>query len=146
MCARYVGLYSQNKHTQTHYRPKAVHPLADLTHFPPRRDNPAAIMHKLITITVLIAVLALGVESFLVPVKVEDMHEEKGTVATVIDTLKSYYDQGLNTASGYIENIKELKLEEKAKTLLDETSQAVRTYFGIFQDQLYHIVYTQESH
>ncbi|XP_037392609.1 apolipoprotein C-II [Pygocentrus nattereri] len=103
-------------------------------------------MHKLITITVLIAVLALGAESFRVPRQVEDTDEEKGTVATVMDTLKSYYDQGLNTASGYIENIKELKLEEKAKNLLDETSQAVRTYFGIFQDQLYHIVYTQESH
>ncbi|KAL7886663.1 hypothetical protein AOLI_G00043840 [Acnodon oligacanthus] len=127
-------------------RPKAVHPLADLTHFPPRRDNPAAIMHKLITFTVLIAVLALGAESFRVPRQVEDADEEKGTVATVIDTLKSYYDQGLNTASGYIENIKELKLEEKAKNLLGETSQAVRTYFGIFQDQLYHIVYAQESH
>ncbi|XP_036449177.1 apolipoprotein C-II [Colossoma macropomum] len=105
-------------------------------------------MHKLITITVLIAVLALGAESFRVPRQVEGEgeDEEKGTVATVLDTLKSYYDQGLNTASGYIENIKELKLEEKAKSLLDETTQAVRTYFGIVQDQLYHIVYTQESH
>ncbi|XP_022529959.1 apolipoprotein C-II [Astyanax mexicanus] len=96
-------------------------------------------MNKLIAITVLVTVLALGTEGFRVPRQAEE--EEKGTVATVIDTLKSYYDKSLTTAGGYIEGIKDLKLEEKAKNLYSETTKAVRTYAGIFQDQLYHIVY-----
>ncbi len=41
--------------------------------------------------------------------------EEKGTIATVVDTLKSYYDQGIDTAGGYVETIKGYKLNEKAK-------------------------------
>ncbi|XP_072535127.1 apolipoprotein C-II [Salminus brasiliensis] len=100
-------------------------------------------MHKLIAITVLVTVLALGAESFRVPRQAEE--EEKGTVATVIGTLKSYYDQSLTTAGGYLDSIKGLKLEEKAKNLYDETTQAVRTYAGIFQDQLYHIVYPDSA-
>ncbi|XP_066539442.1 apolipoprotein C-II [Hoplias malabaricus] len=100
-------------------------------------------MQKLITITILVTVLALGTESFRVARQTEE--EEKGTVATVMDTLKSYYDQSLTTANEYFDSIKDLKLEEKAKNIYDETSQAVRTYAGIFQDQLYHIIYPQES-
>ncbi len=53
-----------------------------------------------------------GAESFRVPRQVE---EEKGTIATVVDTLKSYYDQSVDTASGYAETIKGYKLNEKAK-------------------------------
>ncbi|XP_076827487.1 apolipoprotein C-II [Brachyhypopomus gauderio] len=100
-------------------------------------------MHKLIFITILIAVLTLGAESFRVPRLAED--EEKGTVDTVISTLKSYYDHSMDTVSGYVENIMGLQIEEKAITLFQETSTAVRTYAGIFQDQLYHMVYPQDS-
>ncbi len=53
-----------------------------------------------------------GAESFRVPRQVE---EEKGTIATVVDTLKSYYDQSIDTAGGYVETIKGYKLKEKAK-------------------------------
>jgi len=41
--------------------------------------------------------------------------EEKGTIATVVDSLKSYYDKSIDTASSYVESIKGYKLEEKAK-------------------------------
>lgn len=102
-------------------------------------------MNKLLTITVLIAFLALGTytqldyyyvpiadnsvkwqwnigqtfpppagaESFRVPRQAEE--EEKGTIATVVGSLKSYYDQSVGTASSYLESIKGYKLEEKAK-------------------------------
>lgn len=53
-----------------------------------------------------------GAESFRVLRQVE---EEKGTIGTVVDTLKSYYDQSVDTASGYVETIKGYKLNEKAK-------------------------------
>ncbi|XP_051573883.1 apolipoprotein C-II-like [Myxocyprinus asiaticus] len=99
-------------------------------------------MNKLLAITVLIAVLALEAESFRMPRQAE---EEKGTIATVMDTLKSYYDKSIDTASGYVETIKDYKLEEKAKNLYDETISAVSTYAGIFNDQLYHIFYSQDS-
>ncbi|KAK7157664.1 hypothetical protein R3I93_008992 [Phoxinus phoxinus] len=100
-------------------------------------------MNKLLAITVLIAFLALGAESFRVPRQAEE--EEKGTIATVVDSLKSYYDQSVDTASSYVESIKGYKLEEKAKTLYDETVRAVSTYAGIFNDQVYHILYPQDS-
>uniref|UniRef100_A0A8C2H1J1 Apolipoprotein C-II n=1 Tax=Cyprinus carpio TaxID=7962 RepID=A0A8C2H1J1_CYPCA len=99
-------------------------------------------MNKLLVITAVIAFLALGAESFRVPREAE---EEKGTIATVVDTLKSYYDQSVDTASGYVETIKGYKLNEKAKNLYEDTVRAVSTYAGIFNDQLYHMLYTQES-
>ncbi|XP_051577862.1 apolipoprotein C-II-like [Myxocyprinus asiaticus] len=99
-------------------------------------------MNKLLAITVLIAFFALGVESFRMPRQAE---EEKGTFANVMDTLKSYYDKSVDTASGYVETIKGYKLEEKAKNLYDETVSAVTTYAGIFNDQIYHMFYSQDS-
>ncbi|RXN10254.1 apolipo C-II-like protein [Labeo rohita] len=72
-----------------------------------------AIMNKLLVITVVVAFLALGAESFRVPRQTEE--EEKGTIATVVDTLRSYYDSSVDTASGYVETIKGYKLDEKAK-------------------------------
>ncbi|XP_062393737.1 small ribosomal subunit protein bS16-like [Sardina pilchardus] len=69
--------------------------------------------------------------------------EEDGTATRVMNTLRSYYDQTLNTASGYLEDIKGLKLEEKAKNLYVDTSSAVKTYAGVMQDQLYHMIGSQ---
>ncbi len=43
------------------------------------------------------------------------LRKRKETIATVVDTLKSYYDQSVDTASGYAETIKGYKLNEKAK-------------------------------
>ncbi|XP_062847965.1 apolipoprotein C-II [Trichomycterus rosablanca] len=96
-------------------------------------------MQKVLIFTLLITALSLGAESFRVPREAEE--EEQATVTTVLDTLRSYYDQSVNTASSYYDSLKDLKLEEKAKNLYDETTQAVRTYAGIFQDQLYHMIY-----
>ncbi|XP_071388881.1 apolipoprotein C-II [Centroberyx affinis] len=99
-------------------------------------------MNKLLVITVLVALLALSAESFRVP-RQAAAEEEEGTLTKITDTIKSYYDQSVNTASDYLESIKGMKLEEKAKNLYDETTKAVSTYAGIMQDQLYHIFYSQ---
>ncbi|XP_073704041.1 apolipoprotein C-II isoform X2 [Garra rufa] len=99
-------------------------------------------MNKLLVITVVVAFLALGAESFRVPRQAE---EEKGTIATVVDTLRSYYDTSVDTASGYVETLKGYKLDEKAKSLYKDTVRAVSTYAGIFNDQLYHILYSHDS-
>ncbi|XP_076135735.1 apolipoprotein C-II-like [Alosa pseudoharengus] len=95
-------------------------------------------MRKLLVCAVLIALLTIGTESSRIPRQAEE--EEQGTAARVMNTLRSYYDQSLNTASGYLEDIRELKLEEKAKNLYVETTTAARTYAGVVQDQLYHMV------
>ncbi|XP_026800588.1 apolipoprotein C-II [Pangasianodon hypophthalmus] len=100
-------------------------------------------MNKLVIVTVLITVLALGVESFRLPREAEN--EEAGPVTFVIDKLRSYYDYSLDIAGSYVETIKDLKLDEKAKNLYEETTGAVRTYAGIVQDQLYHMIYTAEN-
>nr|XP_020445791.1 apolipoprotein C-II-like [Monopterus albus] len=99
-------------------------------------------MNKLLVVTVLVALLALSAESFRVPRMAE---EEQGHTSTIKDTVKSYYDNAVNTASGYIETIRDLKLAEKAKTLYTDTSTVVSTYFGIMQDQLYHLFYNQQN-
>lgn len=54
-----------------------------------------------------------GAESFRVPRQAED--EDQGTASNVLGTLRSYYDQSLNTASSYYDSIRDFKLEEKAK-------------------------------
>ncbi|XP_042346669.1 apolipoprotein C-II isoform X2 [Plectropomus leopardus] len=97
-------------------------------------------MNKLLVITVLVALLALSAESFRVARQVE---EEQGTLTKVTDTVKSYYNSAVNTASEYIEGIKGMKLEEKAMNLYSETTTVISTYSGILQDQLYHMIYQQ---
>ncbi|XP_062394933.1 apolipoprotein C-II-like [Sardina pilchardus] len=95
-------------------------------------------MRNVLAFAVLFALLAVGAESFRVP-----RQAEEGTVATVMDTLKSYYDSGIDSASGYLDSLKGMKLEEKAKNLFSETTTAVKTYAGIMQDQLYHMFGSQ---
>ncbi|XP_058256317.1 apolipoprotein C-II [Hemibagrus wyckioides] len=103
-------------------------------------------MNKLVIVSVLIALLALGADSFRVPREIEEEEEEeKGPVTMIMDKLKNYYDYSLGVAGSYVDTIKELKLDEKAKNLYEETTGAVRTYAGIFQDQLYHMVYSSDS-
>nr|ACF21983.1 apolipoprotein C-II [Oplegnathus fasciatus] len=97
-------------------------------------------MNKLLVITVLVALLALSAESFRVTRQAE---EEQGTLTKITDTVRSYYDSALTSASEYLENIKGLKLEEKAKNLYTETATVVSTYAGIMQDQIYHLIYSQ---
>uniref|UniRef100_A0A667XW51 Apolipoprotein C-II n=1 Tax=Myripristis murdjan TaxID=586833 RepID=A0A667XW51_9TELE len=93
-------------------------------------------MNKLLAITVLVALLALSAESFRVP---RQTPEEQGTLAKITDFIKFYYNQSVDTVSEYVENIKGFNIEEKAMNLYEETTQAAGTYFGIAQDQLYHI-------
>ncbi|KAM4735377.1 apolipoprotein C-II [Anableps anableps] len=92
-------------------------------------------MNKLLVVTVLVALLALSTESFRLARQVE---EEEGTLTKISGAVKSYYDSAVDTVSGYVESIKGLKLEEKAKNLYTETSTVVSTYASIMQDQLYH--------
>ncbi|XP_034409844.1 apolipoprotein C-II [Cyclopterus lumpus] len=95
-------------------------------------------MTKLLVITVLVALLALSAESFRMP---RQAAEEQGTLTKISDTIKSYYANAVNTASGYLDDIKGLKLEEKAVNLYTDTTTVIGTYAGIAQDQLYHIFY-----
>ncbi|KAK5861893.1 hypothetical protein PBY51_017332 [Eleginops maclovinus] len=108
-------------------------------------------MNKLLVITVLVALLALNAESFRVSRQTEEEVEvqrvepvepvEEGTLTKLTDAVKSYYAGAVNTASEYLENIKGLKLEEKAKNLYSETTNIMSTYSGIMQDQMYYIFY-----
>uniref|UniRef100_A0A8C6TG78 Apolipoprotein C-II n=1 Tax=Neogobius melanostomus TaxID=47308 RepID=A0A8C6TG78_9GOBI len=98
-------------------------------------------MNKLLVITVLAALLAINVEGFRVSRQVE---EEQGTLTKMTSAVRSYYDNAVNTASGYLESIKGLKLEEKAQNFYEESSKVMSTYAGIVQDQIYHIVYAQQ--
>ncbi|XP_028837467.1 apolipoprotein C-II [Denticeps clupeoides] len=97
-------------------------------------------MKKLLVAAILIGLfsIALAVESFTLS-QAED-EEPYGMVGQLWDSLKSYYDSTVNSASGYIQTVKDLKLNEKARNLYDETTAAVTTYAGILQDQIYHIV------
>ncbi|KAG7216901.1 hypothetical protein INR49_001555 [Caranx melampygus] len=83
----------------------------------------------------------LGAESFRVPRQTE---EEQGTLSKIADKVKAFYDSSVDTASEYLESIRGLKLEEKAKNLYTETTTVVTTYTGILHDQLYHIFYSQQ--
>ncbi|CAN9513800.1 unnamed protein product [Ophioblennius macclurei] len=97
-------------------------------------------MNKLLVITVLSALLALNVEGFRMPRQVD---EERGTITKLTDSIKSYYNSAVDTASEYVESIKGLKIEEKIKNIYADTTSVAGTYFGIMQDQLVHLFYTQ---
>ncbi|KAK3572255.1 hypothetical protein QTP86_029415 [Hemibagrus guttatus] len=108
------------------------------------QQGPVVSMNKLVIVSVLIALLTLGAESFRVPREIEE-EEKKGPVTMIIDKLRNYYDYSLGVAGSYVDTIKDLNLDEKAKNLYEETTGAVRTYAGIFQDQLYHMIYSSDS-
>lgn len=52
-----------------------------------------------------------GAESFRVPRQTD---EEQGTVTKITDAFRSYYNKAVDTASGYLEKVRGLKIEEKA--------------------------------
>nr|XP_057909408.1 apolipoprotein C-II [Doryrhamphus excisus] len=99
-------------------------------------------MNKLLLVTVLLALLAISVESFRMPRQAE---EDQGTLTMISDTIKSYYNNVVNTASDYMETLKNLKIEEKVNNLYTETTTILSTYNGILQDQLYHLFYSQDA-
>ncbi|KAJ3598393.1 hypothetical protein NHX12_001903 [Muraenolepis orangiensis] len=98
-------------------------------------------MNKLLIIAVMVTLLALSAESFRVARQVLD--EEPGTLAKITDTIKTYYGDSVDAATGYIDSIRGMKLEEKAKNLYDETTKVVSTYFNVFHDQIYYSFYPQ---
>ncbi|XP_061802511.1 apolipoprotein C-II [Nerophis lumbriciformis] len=100
-------------------------------------------MNKLLVVTVLFALLAISAESFRMPRQAED--EDQGTLTMISGKVKSCYNNVINTASDYMESIKGLKLDEKIKDFYTETSTVLSTYNGIFQDQVYHLFYPQDS-
>ncbi|KAM9488422.1 apolipoprotein C-II [Clarias gariepinus] len=102
-------------------------------------------MNKLLFVSVLITVFVLGAESFRVPRQAPEEEEQNGPVTYLLDQLRGYYDYSLKVAGSVVESIKELKLEEKAKNVYSETTGAARTYLGIAQDQLYHMVYPDSA-
>ncbi|MCQ4172054.1 hypothetical protein, partial [Hafnia paralvei] len=103
--------------------------------------NSRDIMNKLLLVTVLVALLALSAESFRLPRQAE---EEQGTLASITDKVRSLYDTTLTKANEYLDSIRGLKLEEKAKNLYTDTTSVMSTYAGIAHDQLYHLFYSQQ--
>lgn len=55
-----------------------------------------------------------GAEGYRVPRQAEAAEEEQGTMGRIKSSIKSMYDSTVNTAMGYVESIKGLKVEEKA--------------------------------
>ncbi|XP_041082140.1 apolipoprotein C-II [Polyodon spathula] len=94
---------------------------------------------KLITVAVLLSVFCYGVES------VRLQNREAGPTAPpsglgniLTDTLWDYWSKGTVLASGWIEDVKSWKVDEKVRTLYTESAAAIGTYTGILKDQLYH--------
>ncbi|KAI1886305.1 hypothetical protein AGOR_G00212630 [Albula goreensis] len=73
----------------------------------------------------------------------EAPEEAAGPLTKVTDAVRAAWSTSVDTATGWIESVKGWNLEEKAKTLYDDTTNAVTTYSGILQDQMYHFFYTQ---
>ncbi|CAB1334019.1 unnamed protein product, partial [Coregonus sp. 'balchen'] len=111
------------------------------------------IMNKLLVITVLITLLGLSVQGLRLPRQAEegapeepvaDVAEadaEQGTLEKLTSAVKSYYETSISTATSWLDSIKGMKLEEKAKNAFIDTTVAVSTYSGILHDQVYHILY-----
>lgn len=68
---------------------------------------------------------------------------EQGTLEKLTSVVKGYYDTSISTASSWLDSIDGLKLKEKAKNAISDTTVAAMTYAGILQDQVYHILYQQ---
>ncbi|KPP59429.1 apolipoprotein C-II-like [Scleropages formosus] len=102
-------------------------------------------MKKLLALTVLIALFSYGAESFRVLREVPEPEEEPGPLSTVTNTLWSFVEKSVDTANGWLESLKNLKLDEKAKNMFDETTKAVSTYSSIMQDQVYFLLYSESK-
>ncbi|XP_041758582.1 apolipoprotein C-II [Coregonus clupeaformis] len=112
-------------------------------------------MNKLLVTTVLITLLGLSVQGLRLPrqaeegapeepvADVDEADAEQGTLEKLTSAFKSYYETSISTATSWLDSIKGLKLEEKAKNAFADTTVVVATYSGILQDQVYHILYQQ---
>ncbi|XP_010892444.1 apolipoprotein C-II [Esox lucius] len=102
-------------------------------------------MNKLLVITMFVT-LSLSAHGFRLPRDAEEGDlevAEQGTLGKLNSVVKQYYETSINKAAGWLEVIKDLKLEEKAKNAYADTTTVVGTYAGIFQDQVYHLFYPQ---
>ncbi|XP_071251205.1 apolipoprotein C-II-like [Salvelinus alpinus] len=111
-------------------------------------------MNKILIITVLVTLLGLSAQGLRLPRQAEGTPEEpvadvaeadgeQGTLEKLTSAAKSYYETSISTASSWLDSIDGVKLKEKAKNALSDTTVAVITYAGILQDQVYHILYQQ---
>ncbi|XP_066575478.1 apolipoprotein C-II [Amia ocellicauda] len=100
-------------------------------------------MNKFLTVTVLMALLCYGVESFRVTRR-EAPTPESTVVDRLSSTLWGYWDYTTSLASNWVNKAKELDLQEKAKSIYDETASAVGTYAGVLHDQVYYYIYPQQ--
>ncbi|XP_015191898.1 apolipoprotein C-II [Lepisosteus oculatus] len=96
-------------------------------------------MNRLLALAVLLVLCCCGADSL----PTEAPQEATDPLKTVSDTLWSYYDHTMKTASGWVDQAKSWKLDDKARNAYEETSKAVTTYAGILKDQVYHILFTQ---
>ncbi|XP_036393853.1 apolipoprotein C-II [Megalops cyprinoides] len=69
--------------------------------------------------------------------------EGPGPFTMAFDAIRHAWDTSVDTAHGWLETVRGLKLEEKAKSLYEDTANAVTTYSGILHDQMYHLIYSQ---
>lgn len=103
-------------------------------------------MNKLLVVAVLVALAALSAEGFRVPREVDALEEEveQGTFTRITGAIRSKYNNVVNTASGYLDQIRGMKLEEKVKNFYTETTSILDTYIGIAKDQLYYTVHHEQ--
>merc|ERR1739838_582193 len=85
------------------------------------------------------------VEEVVAEAPVEEVPVEAGTMTKMTNAVKYYYSSTVDTATGYLDSIRGLKLEEKAKNMYDDTSRAMTTYAGIMQDQMYHLFWPSQD-
>ncbi|KAK6469752.1 apolipoprotein C-II-like isoform X1 [Huso huso] len=94
---------------------------------------------KLITVAVLLAVFCYGVESFRLQKRDAEPTAPPSAWGNVVtDTLWDYWGKGTALASGWIEDVKSWKVDEKVRNLYTESATAIETYTGILKDQIYH--------
>ncbi|KAL4657708.1 apolipoprotein C-II-like [Arapaima gigas] len=98
-------------------------------------------MNRLLAATVLIALFSYGADGFRILKEVPEPAEDSDAFSTVTNTLWSVWEKSIDTANSWMENLKSLKLDEKAKNMFHETTKAMTTYSGIVHDQMYYLLY-----
>ncbi|OCT73048.1 apolipoprotein C-II [Xenopus laevis] len=88
---------------------------------------------QIIAVSLLLLLLSTGIESYRI-----HKREAPTYLSQVQDAVSYSWLQVSNKAQDWFEAVRNHQVEEKAKEIFDKGTSAVKPYYNIFSDQLYH--------
>ncbi|KAE8593683.1 hypothetical protein XENTR_v10019261 [Xenopus tropicalis] len=88
---------------------------------------------QVIAVSLLLLLLSTGIESYRI-----QKRESPTYLSQIQEAVSSSWEQVANKAQDWFEAVRNHQVEEKAKEIYEKGTNAVKPYYNIFSDKLYH--------